>query len=143
MTEKEYDVGYARPPRHTRFRKGQSGNPRGRPRGHRNLASDLVDELNERIVVREGETRRTMTKQRGMLKALVARGLKGDTRAAELVLRLLDRVLIDEADEVVGAELDARDIAILERFAARNGTVVDDEPGTDDRDAQDEDPASD
>ena len=143
MADENYEVGYGRPPKHTRFRKGQSGNPRGRPKGRRNLASDLADELNERIVVREGERRRTVTKQRGILKTLVAQGLRGNTKSAELVLRFVDRMLIDETDETTGAELDARDVAILERYAARSGAITDDGPSGDNRDTSDEDATSD
>jgi hypothetical protein len=42
-------VGYGRPPEHTRFRKGHSGNPKGRPKGTRNLLTDVQEELAERI----------------------------------------------------------------------------------------------
>ena len=49
----DYKVGYKKPPLHTRFRKGQSGNPRGRPRGSKNLSTLLTDALNEPVVVTE------------------------------------------------------------------------------------------
>ncbi len=42
-----YDVGYRKPPKHTRFKPGQSGNPRGRPKGTKNLKTDLIEELGE------------------------------------------------------------------------------------------------
>lgn len=55
----DYTVGYGKPPRHTRFQKGQSGNPRGRPKGARGLKADLRAELSERVRVTEnGRTRR-------------------------------------------------------------------------------------
>lgn len=41
------EIGYKKPPRHTRFRKGQSGNPKGRPKGTQNLKTDLAEELSE------------------------------------------------------------------------------------------------
>ena len=47
----DYDVGYGKPPRHTRFKKGQSGNPRGRPSGSKNLATVLSEALNELVIV--------------------------------------------------------------------------------------------
>ena len=44
-----YEVGYGKPPKHTRFQPGQSGNPRGRPKGTKNLKTDLEEELSERV----------------------------------------------------------------------------------------------
>jgi Family of unknown function (DUF5681) len=56
--EGDYEVGYGRPPRHTRFVKGQSGNPRGRPPGAKNLSSLLGEALNETVIVTENGGRR-------------------------------------------------------------------------------------
>ena len=50
----EYEVGYRKPPKTTRFKAGKSGNPKGRPKGSTNLATDLSAELSEQITVREG-----------------------------------------------------------------------------------------
>ena len=49
----DYEVVYGKPPRHTRFKKGQSGNPRGRPSGSKNLTTLLGEVLNELVVVAE------------------------------------------------------------------------------------------
>ncbi|GGC71088.1 hypothetical protein GCM10011504_56050 [Siccirubricoccus deserti] len=76
-----YKVGYGRPPEHTRFRKGQSGNPKGRPKGAQDLGSIFQRLLGEVVNVREGERSRTMTKGEAMLQALMARALRGDARA--------------------------------------------------------------
>ena len=84
----DYRVGYGKPPEHTRFRKGQSGNPRGRPRGSESLARVLHRVLDEKIVVRENGERRKMTKLEAMLKQLANKGLAGDLRAIWEVLKL-------------------------------------------------------
>ena len=74
----DFQIGYGKPPKQTRFKPGQSGNPRGRPSGTRNLKTDLAEELAERIAISEGGRRQAVSKQRGMLKQLMAKALKGD-----------------------------------------------------------------
>ena len=115
-----YETGYRKPPKHTRFTKGQSGNPRGRPKGTQNLRTDLSEELSELIRVREGDHEITVSKQRALLKTLTARALKGDTRAAQLVLDLVWRVIEREATPEPVAELTPEDQAILDDWFEAN-----------------------
>ena len=111
--------GYKSPPKRTRFKKGQSGNPKGRPKGTKNLKTELTEELQEQILVREGRTQKQVSKQRAMLKSLTAKAVQGDTKAASVVLTMVYRLL--HADEVGDAEPDlaAEDIQILESFMER------------------------
>jgi hypothetical protein len=119
MSEQEDDkVGYRKPPTRTRFQPGESGNPKGRRKGSVNLKTDLRSELSERIHIREGERSLKVSKQRAMLKAMVAKALKGDARAATVVLMLVGRLFEPELAEEVPA-LTTDDQAILERFLAR------------------------
>jgi hypothetical protein len=90
-----YEVGWGKPPMSTRFQKGQSGNPKGRPRGTKNLRTDLMEELQETIVVREGDKTVRMSKQRAMIKTVMTKTLKGDARAILTVIRIIAATGLD------------------------------------------------
>ena len=116
----DYEVGYGKPPLHTRFEPGRSGNPRGRPKGTKNLKTDLQEELVEKIVVREGEQSKRVSKQRAVVKSLLARTLKGDARAATLLTSMMMRLLdTGEGAPGVAEPLGADECEILEAFEAR------------------------
>ena len=116
----DHEVGYRKPPLHTRFKKGQSGNPSGRPKDAKNLKTDLEEEMQEKIIVREGATRKEVSKQRAMIKALAAEAVQGDTRAATLLANLILKLLDTGAPTVTNNdELDADDLAILETYERR------------------------
>jgi hypothetical protein len=84
-----YDVGYGKPPLHTRFRKGQSGNPAGRPRRRTDLASLLTRALDRPT---EAEGRNAGTQREAIIAALVEKSASGDLRATKLVLDLMRQV---------------------------------------------------
>ena len=97
MTTNDDDgVGYGRPPKRTRFRKGQSGNPKGRPKGTINAASILRKEIMQKVTVREGGKPLTITKLEVVTKALMANAMKGDIRSIKCVNDMLDNLLGDE-----------------------------------------------
>jgi Family of unknown function (DUF5681) len=80
--EPKYEVGFQRPPRHTQFRKGTSGNPKGRPREAKNLAAVLDKALAEKVTIVENGRRRKITKRSAMIKQLVNKAASGDLRAS-------------------------------------------------------------
>jgi hypothetical protein len=85
----DYEVGYARPPRHSRFVKGHSGNPRGRPRGAENIKSLLNEALNELVVVTDHGGRRKVSKRKAFITQIVNSGAKGNFRAVPILLAML------------------------------------------------------
>ncbi|MGZ9082896.1 MAG: DUF5681 domain-containing protein [Rhodoplanes sp.] len=76
------EVGYGRPPRAHRFKPGQSGNPRGRPKGAKNEATILRAILKRKIAVREGGRARKMTVLEAILLRFTEEALKGNTKTA-------------------------------------------------------------
>ena len=87
--ERDYAVGYGKPPRHTRFEQGRSGNPRGRPPGSKNLSTLLSEALNEPVIVTENGGRRKITKREAIVTQLVNRSAKADLRAIQILLGML------------------------------------------------------
>jgi len=101
----DYEVGFGRPPKHTQFHKGRSGNPKGRPRGSRNASTLLDDALNERVIVNENGRRKTVTKLDAIMKQLVNRAAQGDHRATQLLLaHQIPRIEEHEASRSATAE---------------------------------------
>src|SRR5262249_35070919 len=93
-----YPVGYGRPPRHARFKPGQSGNPTGRRRGSRNLSSEMQKVLMDRIPVSTGGKRRKVPAIVALHRLTLNRGLKGDHRAVATMFKSKkDLGLLDEA----------------------------------------------
>jgi hypothetical protein len=125
----DYEVGYGKPPEHSRFAKGRSGNPKGRPRGTKNLKADLIEELQERIQIRENDRAFQISKQRAVVKTVLARTLKGDMRAASTLFNAMFRLLdlvgeVPEDDQPLSAE-DEELIEVLEaRHRRKTGAAL-------------------
>ncbi len=85
----EDGVGYGRPPTATRFRKGQSGNPRGRPPNrHKEAPYEAV--LGQMVTIREDGRERRVTAAEAFLLRLTKRGLEGDGPAARDTMRVIE-----------------------------------------------------
>ena len=87
----DYKVGYGKPPRHRRFEPGQSGNPRGRPSGSKNLSSLLKKALDEPVIVVENNRRRRIAKREAIVTQFVNQSAKGDLKAIQLLLSISAR----------------------------------------------------
>ena len=118
--QRDYEVGYGKPPRNTRFKKGQSGNPRGRPSGSKNLSTLLTEALNELVIVTEKGRRRKVSKREAIIKQLVNQSANGDWRAVKMLLEILRDIegqTEPAADEP--SAFTAADEEVIEQLKAR------------------------
>ena len=87
-SESGQTVGYRNPPRNTRFKKGVSGNPKGRPKRSLNVATVFTKTLLEKVVINEHGQRKTVTKLEAALKQLVNQAASGNLRAVRQSVEL-------------------------------------------------------
>lgn len=79
--EVPYKVGNKRPPKHSQYTEGVSGNPSGRPRRSTSFMADLAEVLREAVKIQENGKTKTVSKRKGMIKRFAAKALNGDDRA--------------------------------------------------------------
>jgi hypothetical protein len=84
--EPGYSTGYGKPPRDRQFKPGQSGNPKGRPKGAKNFATVFAEELRASIEVTENGKRKRISKQRAIAKRTINKAVTGDTKSTVVVL---------------------------------------------------------
>jgi hypothetical protein len=91
VSENKHDHAVARgePPVHTRFKTGQSGNPRGRPRDARNFSTVLNDALNQTVLVTENGRRRNISKRELGIRQLVDKFAMTEMQATRMLLGLM------------------------------------------------------
>ena len=100
--EGDYAIGKGRPPVHSQWQPGQSGNPKGRPKGRRNVTSDLKKIASKAIAVRDGETERRLSLAAANLLAHGVKGAKGDPRSSTLFFNRLDKMGVLDSEEGAG-----------------------------------------
>jgi hypothetical protein len=124
----EFDpsVGYGKPPKDTRFKKGASGNPHGRPKGSRNVVAVFAKTLREKVVINEHGQRKTITKLEAAVKQFVNKAAGGDLRALQLLVNLsreAETRELSSPERSIVAEVDQRVIeGIVRRFEPANQT---------------------
>jgi hypothetical protein len=118
--DKPFDVGYQRPPKSGQFVKGQSGNPKGRPRGTQNVVTLAFKIFRERIRVNISGRQKTMTKLEAIVLQLVNRALSGDSRALKDVLYLQSLCERSEhVNDTLETAPDERDKDVMESLFKR------------------------
>jgi hypothetical protein len=117
--EGDYEVGYGKTPRHSRFVKGQSGNPRGRPPGAKNMKTLLNKVLGEVVVVTENGGRRKLSKREAIVTQLVNRSAKADFKAIQILLGMLRDIERDTDPHSSEPTFTEADRQIIQRIQAR------------------------
>lgn len=107
------EVGYGKPPVHTRFKPGQSGNPRGRPKGQRNLAGEIERAMAMPVPVTVNGRRRKVSTITALVWRLREKALNGDLKSLQMLFALSQAHQGDAAGTTSLGVLLAEDAAIL------------------------------
>lgn len=122
-----HEVGYGRPPLATRFRKGQSGNPKGRPRGAKNLNTLVTQALDEKVTVTEHGKRRKISKREAIIAQLVNRSAQADLKATQILLGLMQDIERRTEQTAEPATLSEADRQVLEFIRNRRSNAANEE----------------
>lgn len=112
-----YEIGYGRPPTSTRFEKGRSGNPKGRPRGSHDPRALLERLLLRAMPVRTSKGVAHMPVLQAILLSVLQRGVAGDGKAAALGLRQFGKYVKE-------AETEAKTLAAAESEQHSGGILI-------------------
>lgn len=117
MTNSSGNTGYKRPPKSRQFQPGQSGNPAGRPKGAKNLATLIAEEGRQRVTIQEGGKTRRVSKHEAIIKRLHNQALNGDMKAIRSLLAYMAMIDMNPTTEKV-RPLSESDQAIIARYLA-------------------------
>lgn len=117
----DYEVGYGKPPKHSRFKKGRSGNPKGRPQGAKGVWASIMRELERKVTIREGGQEVTISKAEAVAKRITNKALSGDMGASKMLLQFdaeqAQQVEVDGEQSGQTSLPDQTDEAVLKYFA--------------------------
>jgi hypothetical protein len=85
-------VGRGHPPKHTQFRKGTSGNLKGRPKGSKNLSTLLREAGDDQVSVTIGGKTRSISKLQATTMQLATKAAKGDQAAMNKFIEWMDEI---------------------------------------------------
>jgi hypothetical protein len=114
-------VGYGRPPVASRFKSGKSGNPKGRPKGAKNLKTLIREAMTASIPIQEGEKTRRVTRLEGVVLRQIQSALRGNDKSAMAVLKMaLQLGFLQDSSESGEINLSSEDERILDELLIRS-----------------------
>ena len=116
-----YDVGYGRPPKATRFRPGQSGNPTGYRKGSKTIGARLRELMNSKVTVTEHGRTRRISRLDVTLHQLTNDAMRGDQRALKLLMEFLHRYGGEVEGTARSEEITSEDLEILADYVRETG----------------------
>lgn len=138
-----YEVGYGKPPQHSRFKPGQSGSPKGRPKHAKSLHTIVREVMLERTIVRTAHGQRRVSRAEALIMKTVESASKGNQRALEQMFRMFMVAMPDPSatpnTDAQPEPMTATDEATLAAFRAMIARDLDadaQDPGLDDEDEQ-------
>jgi hypothetical protein len=114
--DEDFEVGFKKPPKATQFKKGRSGNPRGRPKGSRNLATAFIAISREKMSVTERGRRLIMTKGDVILHRMINEAITGDVRARRDYFQIYKMFQAIEVPDEVTPDLSDREAELMQNF---------------------------
>lgn len=138
-------IGYGRPPRHSRFQPGRSGNPKGRPKGSRSLRTVLAAAIQEKVTVRTANGTRKVTKLDALIQKTLNRALNDDAASTRLLVSMLERTGMategsDPFEAARASQISAEDELILARYLGQPASGLDTVPDPEATDPEATDP---
>ena len=112
----DYEVGYGKPPRHSRFKPGHSANPAGRKKGVANFKTDVENTLRLPVQLSEAGKNKRVSTQQAALARLKQKALNGDGRALDRALKLARQVSDEAESSAESGQMGIVDEVILEAF---------------------------
>lgn len=114
----DYAVGYGRPPKSTQWKKGQTGNPKGRKKGSKSIKTIVRGLFNRRVKVRDGDGVRKIAALEAMFLRFLERAMNGDAKAAAFLLDYYEEQIATEVQDTPMPEHVRLDKAAAAEFMA-------------------------
>ncbi|MBO6514895.1 MAG: hypothetical protein JJ974_13115 [Phycisphaerales bacterium] len=114
----QYEIGYQKPPKHTQWKAGQSGNPNGRPKKIKDFEKLIDIELSKELRITEGGRQVTLTKREVIIKTLINDAVRSDMRAIKMLLSLMSK-----HQTIEGFQPDAGDRQAFEQLIRQLGSA--------------------